>query len=522
MSFKERALLECLSDENTTHHGGKNGRPFWNLQSLQFMYAPRFQFAVAPACKRYLFTAKDCLRNLHTFEAETPTALLSPIWNDIPEGMVELKVEAINDEGEPWTLVGARTFYKSAPFQGTEYYPPKARSYRECAVKALDFAFSLSYVQHWLTEGTPDPEYDFNVYPSKTIPSIIRAMITYAKIKPEMAEDALQLAKNAADFLLSIRYPDGHPLAYLTPTYYVDFRKNLDQYNNEAAVARGHAVMMIYPAGVGSSLVALEEATRDAKYLEAAIKIAEFYRDHLLPNGSWHLFVSATTGESLKDNYCLPYDIMKFMTKLYARTGDTTWKKLEENCWNYILKNCLETYNWEGQFEDSAFSSSYSNLSHHPTCFALEHILENKQDDEKLLAETDDLMRFIEDQFVVWKDFAPAYWNHWRNPKQGGNIEEWYTPAVVEQYYWAMPVDASASTVMKSFIQMYKFKKDPIFLAKARVLADMLTRMQDDSGFIPSQWMRKSCIEDREHFWLNCLLHVADDMLYIAEFEETL
>ena len=158
-----QALNEYNSDITTAHHGGAPGRPFWNAYATQFMYNPCFQFPFVPGCKRYLFTATDCNQRKHTFEADSPMSLLTPIWGDIPEGVVELRVEALNEEGKPWTLVGARTFFRCAPFPGEENYPPKAREYRECAMMAYRYVFSRSFIQHWRLHGTPDPEFDFNV-----------------------------------------------------------------------------------------------------------------------------------------------------------------------------------------------------------------------------------------------------------------------------------------------------------------------------------------------------------------------
>ena len=65
------------------------------------MYNPCFQFPLIPECNRYLFTVTDCNKKIHKFETETPSSLLTPVWNDIPEGVTELKVEALNEKGEP-------------------------------------------------------------------------------------------------------------------------------------------------------------------------------------------------------------------------------------------------------------------------------------------------------------------------------------------------------------------------------------------------------------------------------------
>ena len=517
----EKALKEYNSEVTTAHHGGVAGRPFWNVCSSQFMYNPCFQFAALPGCKRYLFTATDCNKKNHTFEADTPMSLLTPIWGDIPEGVVELKVEALNDMGEPKALVGARTFYRSAPFAGPENYPPKARDYRDCALMAYRYIFSRPFIQYWRLHGTPDPDYDFNVYPSKTISSVIRAMIGYAELEPEKAQEAMEIATKAADFLISITYSEKSPLSGLPPTYYTDFRKNLEEYNNEFAIVRGQNLMTIYPSEVGIAYLLLEKATGDIRYYEAARKIAEFYRTNVQPNGSWYLYLSIESGKNQNSNYCVPTSAMKFMNEMYRRTGEIVWSELEQGCYDYIIRNCFEAYNWEGQFEDSPFSTHYSNLSHFTADDMIKYIVTNRSDDEKMVEEAEDLMRFVEDQFVVWGNFAP--FNHHTNPKQGADITQWFSPAGLEQYGWYMPIDSSTSRIMETFLDMYSLKKDPLLLSKACVLGDAITRMQNSkTGLIPTHWMSSTCIEDGGSLWINCMIETAKSMMLLSEVTGTL
>ena len=53
------------------------------------------------------------------------------------------------------------------------------------------------------------------------------------------------------------------------------------------------------------------------------------------------------------------------------------------------------------------------------------------------------VMRFIEDQFVVWGEHAD--WN--LRYKQGAY---WYSPAGLEQYKWYVPIDASTTVLSAS------------------------------------------------------------------------
>ena len=98
--YAEQALLECNCEENTPHPGGVDGRAFWNINSSQFMFVPTLHFPNVPRARAYLYTAQDKDGKLHTFKSDTPTASLEPVWGEIPEGFVNLKVESLGKQGE--------------------------------------------------------------------------------------------------------------------------------------------------------------------------------------------------------------------------------------------------------------------------------------------------------------------------------------------------------------------------------------------------------------------------------------
>ncbi len=511
MTKKELAALafeECTSEKTTAHHGGGAGRPFWNAEAIQFMYVPAFHFQALPGVKEYRFEAKDEEGALHVFTADAPTALLTPIWGEIPEGVVELKVWGRVD-GEDKYLVGARTFFKLAPF--SDDLPAAACGYKEAAMRAYDFAMSQSLVNHWLL-GTPDPDYDHNVYPSKMISSVVNAMIDYARLVPEKSEEAMKIAVNAADYLISITPTEG-PMAFLPPTYQIDFRENPEKRNNLTAADRLHTVMMIYPAQAGSAYLNLEKATGDKKYLEAAEKIGEYYKNHVEPNGSWYLIRDYQTGEALSSNFCDPLSIIApFLTRLWKRTGEENWKILADRAIGYVEEKVMATYEWEGQFEDSVCSANYSNLTHFGASALIRYYVTNYGDDEAHMAAADDLMRFVEDQFVVWK--RPAPWN-----KDHYDPAEFLTPSGLEQYKWYVPIDSSTAAIARTFLAMYKAGRGELHLAKAMALAASLTRAQQPDGRIPTHWMHVDNMFGEE-FWINCMFASASLLSELGTFLE--
>ena len=508
--FATQALAEYNSDDKTVRHGGQNGRVFWNTHASQFMFVPAFQFRFLRPAEEYIYTATDCNGKQHSFTDTSSCAPLTPIWKDIPVGIVELKVEVRHMVDHKIYSIGSRTFYKTAPFPGRDALPKKACSYRECAIKAFRYAFRDPSSQYWLQYGKPDPEYYHNVYPSKMIDSLVRAMISYSKLEPEMASQALQLAKNAADYLLSITYSDEYALAGMPPTYsFKGLNKETVNRTAPAAEGRQHQVMMIYPAMVGSMYLALEEETGDKKYFDAAYRIAEHYKKTVLPSGSWYLMVTADTNEPETVNCCNNFSLLEFMNAIYHRTGEACWHELERNYFSYLCKTYLENYNWEGQFEDSKLTEGYLNLTHIEADKMISYIAANMADDPEMVKEAEQLMRFVEDQFVVWGDFAP--WSIRGDAR-------WYSPAGLEQYFWYVPIDANTAAIIKAFLDLYSVTHDELLLEKACALGDSITRMQEPvSGVIPTHWMKEDCATNLDNFWINCHIGTAFSMMKLAE-----
>ncbi len=512
--FAKQAFKEYNSEATAAHPGGVNGRCFWNINSSQFMFAPSFQFPHVPSCKTYRFTATDKNGDKHTFDAETPTASLAPIWAEIPTGFVTLTVHSLGKyTGQVRHLIGARTFFKCDGFPGREALPKRARSYREAALNSYRFIFNDDILQYWLEHGKPKPDYAHNVYPAKMNSSVILAMVDYAAASPENRENALAIARSAADYLISISFPKGHALEGLPPTYSFD---GLDEnvVNEVAPAAKGckDTTMMIYPVSAGVAYLALANATGDRKYLDAALRIAHFYKDNQHPSGSWYLLYDCNTGKVLKDNLCLEFRFVEFFNSLHQITGEQDWKTLAEDHYQYICKTCLEDYNWEGQFEDIPVTGNYRNLTHFTANKMIAHIAENEADDSEKIEVAKDLMRYIEDQFVVWGEFP-----NW-SEKEPDNVR--HTPAGLEQYLCYVPIDSSTATIIRGFMNMYTLTKNRLYLEKAMALADVITRHQDENGMIPTFFMGEDCAYGRFNYWINCQIWTTSVLLELAKLTE--
>ena len=526
--YAEQALLEYSNEKTAAHPGGVAGRLFWNVNASQFMFAPSFQFPWVPGSRGYRFTATDKNGAEHTFDADAPTASLAPIWTQIANGFVTLRVESLGKSGNALNLIGARTFFKSAPFPGREALPKRARSYRESALAAYRFIYEDEMTQYWLKHGKPKPDYAHNVYPAKMIDSIMRGMVKYATLEPEKAESAIQLARRAADYLISISFPAGHPLEGLPPTY--SFEGLDPEAVNPVAPAAQNCVgttMMIYPVTAGLGYLALAEATKDEKYFNAALTIANYYKNNQHPSGSWYLLYDCDSGKPLKDNLCVDFKFVDFFHKLYEITKDEIWHELEIKNYKFITETCLKNYNWEGQFEDVAVSGNYRNLTHFTANNLIAYISQNLSDDEQMVAEAADMMRYVEDQFVLWgeyPDWSAVDTSDRSDEKKSVHhnaASDNHTPAGLEQYFCYVPIDASSAQIMHGFMSMYRLTSDRLYLEKAMALADTITRMQDpDTGMVPTFFIGENCAYGRFNFWINCQLYTASTMLELAELTE--
>ncbi len=506
-SLAEQAFAECCAPENIIHRGKSGTTPYWNVNATQFMYVPAFCFRGIPTCSKYRYDAVDETGVTHSFEADNSEADLSPIWAELPEGVVRLTVSALHPDGTVYAPVGARTFFKAASFP--EKTPPAVSSYKACAQKAYEFAIKQPFVQYWLEHGIPDPAYDLNIYPSKIISSLIDAMITYGCNHPGARENALKIAAAAADWMMSITPRGDRPLADLPPTYYFDFCPDPDKYgiktaNYDQAVKYRGTLMMIYPASAGTAYLNLAAATKNEKYAAEALKIGQYYLDHVEDNGSWYLVRSEKTGEPTAPNYVAPAEtVLPFLTALYEYTKDEKWKALCEGAVAYIEKNQLVPYDWEGQFEDIGISVRYENLSHYGPVGLAEYYLKFHRDEPEYVARAKELMRFAEDQFVVWNRISPWLYGVPGRIESDGFRPEMHTPAALEQYRCYWPIDASLDHIAQGFLALYEAGCGDLYLAKAKVMADQITRVQYENGQIPTFWVDGP--EFISNFWFNCM-----------------
>lgn len=498
------------------------GVPFWNVNAASFMYPPAFGFADLPRkldnwgpnwqTVKFRFTLHCADGRTRTFDAPDPWSSLRPVWDEVPVGPVTLTCEGVNSKGVVTGLSGVRSFWRTAPFREDVARPAAKYAYGEALRRAIDYVFKAPEIASLVTgNGVPRKDLPLNGYPSKTFAAAIRAMVRAARTMPSRREEALRLARLSGEWLLRNSQPAGRPLAFWPETYASD--------TNQVCWCPDYRdrIMLNYPAAVGAAYLELASATGEARWREAAVRIAETYAKVRRANGTWPLLLEIASGRELCTNDLMPIELMSFLEELHRATKDERWGRLADECYAWIEKGPIGNWNWEGQFEDTRpRPQRYGNLTHHGALSIMLYVLRRYPGDADKLALARDLIRFAEDQFVHWgRPCLPdgrclrfAGGRCWR-----GTAPEWHVPAVAEQYDCYVPVDSSAAKLVLAFLEIGKASGCKTDIAKARVLGDNLVNMQMDNGNIPTFWTGKVGGGD----WLNCLIFDTQALQALSE-----
>ena len=476
----EKAAVEYLQPV----HPGSAERPFWNGFAKKFIYAPSFDFQRVEGAANYLFTATSNDEKW-TFSADNPQSPLSPIWNQIPQGTdVTLTVEGLAADGTVLGVAGERKFWRDYGFNPP--YTGAVRGYREAAILGMLYVHTMPAVQRFATSSEPDMSYVYFTYPCKIIGAVVQVETLLAKTAPAYAENALAIAKGAAQFLIDHARKPGEPLAYFPPTYYKQYMASKFPENQGKTMA-------MEAASAGEAYLDLYDATGDKLYLEQALGIADTYLRLQCEDGSWHIKYDFATGEPVNDSKAMLHPLLGYFLRLEKEYGQTKYTNARIRGEKWMAEHILDKFDMTGQFEDVAVENikPYENLTNCTAAPYASYLLKRGASSEEI-ATAYELVRFSEDQFVYW-DMQVGEKGYKRDA----------TPCVYEQYKYTMPVDASTCNVSNAMLDLYEQTGDELMFAKAKALIDNITVVQCvNTGKIPTTWRIRFGYNPT--FWTNC------------------
>lgn len=502
--FAQQARAESVIP---LHPGIPGLQPFWNQASHQFIYAPAFDYKTVPGAASYKFDIISLVDSSHyNFQSSVPYAPLSPVWTDIPIGYFNLKAIAFNSEGKELEVAGEGKYYRAAYFNGVYHAP--AMAYDKSAMTALNNLLNKDFVNYWFQHKTNDPSYEYYRYPAKIWSALIIGAVTQARLKANSPEAShyIELARIVADELMRVSFKAGSPLEYHPPTY----RGYETLFKKVTPHIKTDSHLMIQSADAGNAYLDLYDITKDKKYFDAARRIAATYLKTQLANGSWYMFINVNTGKPAAPNIAIPTSTINYFDRL---TRDYKVLGLEEatkKAVKWMMENPLRTYDWQGMFEDIGPRQPYSNHSREQVCDMAVYLLKNAKADPRNLPLAEDLIRFAEDQFVIWEKPVSSKKNNERQGDAWKSVN-WILPGVQEQYTFWEPVGRSAGIMMETYRTAYNVTGKDIYLAKAKSIANTFTVVQKEhGGDYPTLFSAY-----KSNFWLNSVVYPAKMMMLL-------
>ena len=497
------------------HPGVPGEVPFWNHYAKRFIYAPAFDYKEVEGAVKYRFdVASEADGKTYSFTDEVPWAPLSQVWTQVPVGYFNITVTGLDKEGNEVGEAGQGRYYRAATFRG-EYHTPPVLPYDQSARLALDSLMNKFWVRSWLTDPRPHPDYPLYRYPTKILSALVVGAITHAKLHAgtPVADESKKIAVTVADYLLGLSFAPGTPWEYHTPTYKGYWIGKRTGGRNDHM--QEWIIMTIYGVDAGNAWLDLYDFTGDEKYLTAARHIAETFVKRQLPSGSWYLLVNHETNEPYVDLIVVPTQIINYYDRLMNNYGMQGLEESKQKALKWIEDNTLKTYNWQGQFEDIEPRKAYENLSREQACDYAIYLMRHGADKPENIAVAEELLRFAEDQFVIWEQPMP-YGEKSKNP--GGNSSNWITPCVQEQYVFWMPVNRAAAIMIEAYWQAYVTTGKEIYLAKAKSIANAMTVVQKGNQGIYSTMSYIG----KWNYWLNSTVYPAQTMMRLQENLEAL
>lgn len=493
---KEKDGFEALNAQATEEYlqplrpGYEGKNPYWNVFAKRFLYAPAFDFKEVEGAKEYKFDLKNPESGESwSFTAEKPWAPLSPVWNDIPVGDINLSVLAIGEKGQVLDTAGKREFFRDFPFHGP--YNNAVVPYREAALRAALYIHTLPFVQRFAVEMKPDLEtYPHFSCACKVIGALISNECLIAREIPARREEALAIALGAANFLISQSRPEDAPLAFFPPTYYKgDLQKNAE--NN------GKTMAMEAAKGPGPAFLDLYDLTGDKAWFDRAMAIARTYKKIQRPDGSFPIKMDFITGEAVNDTGAMLHPLLNFLRRLQKQYGVEEFKDMQEAGEKWMMAVPLKSFDMTGQFEDVTVLKlkPYENLTNCSASPYADYLLNKENPTKEDIANAVDLMRLSEDQFIHW-DYQ--YGPDGVRPRCG--------PAVHEQYKYETPIDNSSCNVANPLLSYFELTGDRLSFEKAKALVDNLTIVQhQNSGVIPTALVFRPVSRDiKTQITINC------------------
>ena len=465
------------------HRGGQMQRLGWNIYAQQFMFAPTFWVAPVQGAQSYAVTLQNRTGRIcrsttrfrtesictvretkgapHSYERTQEQAVaidVAEIWEQLPaaEGYVAW-IDALGAEGKSLGQTRVFAFHKPEMFQGVvfdagcNYLDSVRRNFRpligECRIDVKNGRPPLSGYRMTIQ------------FPTRVYTQIIDAFLAYAELAAENDQEKQEAISYARDFgqqLIEIQIKEG-PYRGLTQSHTESWgSKNMLQPD------RGGMA--------GTSLLKLYAVTRDGKFLTTAVQIADVLKSTQLPDGRWVYRVNAKTGKVTDDYTSDHAEEILFLDRLVNEHGRQDFAACRDKAVHWMLENPAKTMLWPNSYEDTGtMKGPYANQQHWDTEYFIRYLIRHATPANGYKEIAEKLCRYVEDQFVIWET---------------SGLPMWMGPGAKEKY--SFPKLDVCGPLLRIYQDMHEGTGNPLYLEKARLIANALTRYQLPNGFYPT------------------------------------
>lgn len=534
-------LLDCCGSAAKADERAESRITSWNAYSIQFIDPPTFSLLELPNTALYRAKVEQGGKTWQV-ESHQPRLELAPIWNEVPVKKFQLTFQWLDADGKVlheesnWRTKAPdwhgfhepRADWQSVADRNIEYLIRVAESgrapYHEPGVpiwiwsaaspatmptrEILGPGYDLEWYRNafaYRAERWPDGHDES--YPGCINPAMIYGMTTYAAAGRPEAEKAMQLAREAGDWLLEHRLPDDGPLP-LFPYSTISRGKYFGG-------IEAKSVNLLRASWIGLSLVHLYEVTHDEKYLDYARHIAQVTAGFQAGDGSFPYRLDAKTGE-VTESFCTGGIQFALLIEALTPHGiDPGLQLAGERAIQWMIAYPAQTHHWQGGYEDVGEFRHYQNLTHWEAQLLIQYLCRHKGRDPSYLPLAKRLNRFVEDQFVL---FGPEDEAH-PVPIKG--------PLVFEQYACWWPMEGHAGYWIQTLLELHRATGDDTYLNKARAAANAISAQQFDDGSISNwgtRWLENGKIhgENCGHNWYNTNAIAAAALYWLTDYEREL
>jgi maltose/maltodextrin transport system substrate-binding protein len=415
-----------------------------------------------------------CALALVWMHGSAPAAPATTQSVPVVEGIVQPRrplVEAIDD---------AMRFFKKSD---GEYVPGRIDG-------PLAGYFASAHVR---TDGTPSAR-KFS-FPGRHHAYFIQTFLLYGDYSGD--SQWLQRARDLADWNIARSTPPTADWANLPWSVWTD--------GHGGGSRDGDALEPDKSAFLGSAYLAIYEKTKEAKYLDAAKKIAATLAAHQREDGSWPFRVVAQDGAVRQDFGGAPVFFVEFFQTLLSHDNNAGWQAAYEGALKLMIQRNVEKNLW-GTYHEDIKEKPPTYLSAEPMSFTADYLFRHAREHPEYIEMGRKVLSRMEEKLVHTEGHpaAPA-------------------PAVSEQAGFQHMMPGHTARYCLALAHLYAATGDEAARRKAVSGFNALTYMQSDSGLFRTMFQlvnEKTPHPDREDWYsqhLYTVCHVLQALPVLPE-----